>query len=180
MKNVGVRELRKYLKELNKKELEDEIVHIFKNFSSVKEYYSSIINPEFNKTLLEKHKKMIVKEFIPVGNRFSLSYKTCRDVIKDFKKVCKQKDLVADLMFYYAEVGIEFTNTFGDIDEQFYNNIETAYENSLIYVFDNNIEDDFRYKAYNLMEEGQGIGWGFSDFLADTYYNFYQDDDDEH
>lgn len=177
MKSVAVRELRKYLKELSKKELEDEIVHLFKNFPSVKEYYSSMINPELNKDLLEKYKKIIMKEFTVVNYKYNISYKACRDAIKSFNKVCNQKDLVAELMFYYAEVGIEFTKTYGDINEQFYVNIASAYEKALFYVFDNDIEDDLKDKAYYLMEKGQGIGWGFSDWLEDLYYNYYQDDE---
>ncbi len=179
MKGVKLTDFKKYLKNLDMSQLEDEIIQLFKTFPQVKEYYSSKINSDFDIELLNKYKKIIEKEFLPVGNRMSLKYKNCRDAIKDFQKICQNKNLVAELMLFYAEEGIEFTNSYGDINEQFYSNIASAYWNALEYISKNDLEDDFKEKAYKLMDKGQGIGWGFSDYLVDTYYEYFVDEEDD-
>lgn len=144
MKNVGVNELKKYLKNRSSKELEEEIINLFKTFPEVKELYGAKLNPDSQLELQKKYKKIISKEFLPVGNRLSLKYKNCRDAIRDFNKVCENTELVADLMLHYAEEGVAFTNNFGDIDEQFYINIAKAYYSALEYIFDNKLEEKFR------------------------------------
>jgi len=50
-------------------------------------------------------------------------------------------------MLFYAEAGVEFTKTYGDIDEEFYNNIEKAYDNALEYIQNNNLESMFKERA---------------------------------
>ena len=36
-------------------------------------------------------------------------------------------DLLADLMLFYIETGVKFTNYFVDIDKTFYSGMETTY-----------------------------------------------------
>jgi hypothetical protein len=82
-------------------------------------------------------------------------------------------------MFHYAEEGIECADYYGDINEQFYNNIFKAYANALEHVSNNNIEEKYRKRALKMMETGKGCGWGFAEALADYYYNYYDSDDEE-
>jgi hypothetical protein len=39
--------------------------------------------------------------------------------------------------------------------------------------------DKFASRAKNVMIKTDGIGWGFSDYISDVYYDFYQDVIDE-
>jgi hypothetical protein len=38
----------------------------------------------------------------------------------DFKKLNGLNEYLIDLAFFYVEIGIEFSNTYGGIDEAFY------------------------------------------------------------
>ena len=178
VKTIPVTKLKQYLKTMDEAQLRLEVVNLYKMFPAVKEYYSVHINPELGRGLLEKYKNIIEKEFIPIGDSVGLKYKNCRNAIKSFEKVCNDKKLVAKLMFYYAGVGIEFTNDYGDINEQFYSNIVSAYFNAIKYCFENGLDKDYRDEALALMHAGQGIGWGFSDNLRDIYYEYYFEDDE--
>src|SRR5512147_375445 len=46
-----------------------------------------------------------------------------RRLIRDYRKATKDAVGTLDLMLHYVEVGTEFTNTYGDIDEPFYNSL---------------------------------------------------------
>ena len=52
------------------------------------------------------------------GSRLSL--KNARTAISDFRKASRNKESVAELMLFYVECGIEFTNMHGDVDEALY------------------------------------------------------------
>ena len=48
---MSKRELRKYLKELNKEQLEDQILDLYNRFKDVKEYYDFAFNPRENELI---------------------------------------------------------------------------------------------------------------------------------
>jgi hypothetical protein len=56
-----------------------------------------------------------------------------RKAVSDYKKVSASKFGLADVMLYYVEMGVQFTNAYGDIDEAFYNSMESMYESRKIY-----------------------------------------------
>lgn len=65
--------------------------------------------------IIESCRKKIHEAFF--GRQLSL--KNARAVISDFRKASQNKESIADLMLYYVECGVEFTNLYGDIDERF-------------------------------------------------------------
>ena len=69
--------------------------------------------------LIESCRKKIHAAFF--GRQLSL--KNARTVINDFRKASQNKESIADLMLYYVECGVEFTNLYGDIDERFYSSL---------------------------------------------------------
>jgi hypothetical protein len=49
-----------------------------------------------------------------------------RHLIRDYRKATKDTVGTLDLMLHYVETGTEFTNTYGDINEPFYNSLESV------------------------------------------------------
>jgi hypothetical protein len=179
MGNLKITDLKKYLKEKSNEELVEEIIELAKQFSNIKEYYSVKLNPTSEIEAFEKYKKIIQNEFLPDRGFGKMRYSIVNKAISDFKKISNNTEMIAELMLYYAEIGVEFTNTFGDINEQFYGAIEKAYYNALEYIFKNDLEDKFRNKAVEIRNEADGIGWGFTDSMNDMYFDYYSDFEDE-
>lgn len=112
----------------------------------------------------------------------SLSLKTARKVISDFKKVSRNQENVAELMLTYVECGVEFTNVYGDIDEAFYCSIEAMFMDYVKLL--NSMEHDGCYQKHaarlaKVCYNASDIGWGFSEEIAATYYEigWRQEDD---
>ena len=42
-----------------------------------------------------------------------------------------------------------------------------------------NLLDKFAERASKVIKDTDDIGWGFHDYLADVYFNFYSDYEDE-
>ncbi len=171
---LGINELKKNLSSKSEKELKEEIIELFKISKEVKEYYAIKVLPNAEKELLEKYKEIVRKEFFPErGTKFP-SYSVLKKAISDFTKVSKDSVSLVDLMLFYVEQGVEFTNTYGDIDETFYNNIARMYEKAIDIIVGDNLEDKFEVRCRKVMEDCSGIGWGFEDFMAELYYSSFE------
>jgi len=77
-------------------------------------------------------------------------------------------------LLYYVECGVEFTNDFGDINENFYISIENAYETSLKLIDEERILSKFKNRVFKVVNETRNIGWGFHDCLCEVYYEYYE------
>jgi len=174
---MGLIDLKKELKKLDKDELVDLVVELYKKNKSVKEFFDFYVNPN-EKGLFEKYRDKVFEAFYPKRG-FGLKLKDGKQAISDFKKFGTSLDLLADLMLFYVETGVDFTNDFGDIDENFYSSLEKMYVQALILMRKENLLDNFSDRAKKVMENTNDIGWGFGDYILAVYYDFYQEDIDE-
>jgi len=172
-----ISDLKIYLNSLDEKTLKEEIIELFKLYPAVKEYFSLKICPDHENELLDKYKKVVKNEFFPDRGFGKLRYSVMKKAVSDFKKIAKLPVNIAELMVFYVENGVAFTNTFGDIDKRFYNNILDMYESALEYIVAKNLQKSYQTRLKGIVEEGNGIGWGFSDALTDLYYSFFDDFD---
>ena len=120
--------------------------------------------------LIESCRKKIHAAFF--GRQLSL--KNARTVINDFRKASQNKESIADLMLYYVECGVEFTNLYGDIDERFYSSLESMFADFVMIL--NSMENDSFYRRQSkriraVFEDTRNIGWGFSDEIARIYFD---------
>jgi hypothetical protein len=168
---MGLTDIKKELRKLDKEKLVDLIADLYKKNKSVKELLDFYVNPN-EKELFLKYKDKVYEAFYPKrGDRFKLS--DGKKAISDFKKLEASKELLSELMLFYAEIGVEFTNEFGDIDEPFYNSVVSVYSNALTLMHKENILNKFADRARKIVDDTSGIGWGFHDELRDIYSEFY-------
>lgn len=174
---MGLIDIKKELKKLDKDKLVDLVADLYKKNKSVKEFFDFYINPN-ERALFDKYRDKVFEAFYPKRG-FGFKLKDGKQAISDFKKLGTSLDLLADLMLFYVETGVDFTNDFGDIDENFYSSVEKMYVQALTLMRKEGFLDKFADRAKNVMINSDGIGWGFSDYISDVYYDFYQGDIDE-
>ena len=90
------------------------------------------------------------------GVDLSLSF--ARQSINDFKKHEPSEELLVDLMFYYVECGVKYTNDYGDIDEKFYSSVEKMYRSALETARKEGCLEKFKERAEKIMHDTNGIG----------------------
>jgi hypothetical protein len=75
-------------------------------------------------------------------------------------------------MLTYVENGTEFTREFGDINESFYNSLESVLNEmaQLLMVEGRELYPKFREQVQRLATRADGIGWGYGDALRDQVY----------
>jgi len=164
--------LKSDLAKLDKKALIEIIADLGKKNKAVQEYLSFYFKPDED-GLFEKYKTKVYEAFFPKRG-YGYNLKQGKQAISDFKKLGPSEDLVADLMLFYVETGVEFTNDFGDIDATFYSSLESTFSAALKIMKKEDVLDKFKDRAARILKDTRNIGWGFHDVLCDTFYQFYE------
>lgn len=167
---MKITDLKKQLNRMEKKELINLIGKLYKASQQVQ----SIIDVELygesvEGQLITDRKKKIHTAFF--GSRLSL--KNARTVISDYKKVSMNKENIAELMLYYVECGVEFTNMFGDIDEAFFYSIASMFSDFVCVL--NKLDSDAYYernanRIKKICLSTDCIGCGFNEEMMRIYY----------
>ncbi len=166
--------LKKYLSQFTKEQLVGQILELHKKYKDVKEYYEFSINPDVT-AKREKVKEAILECFYPKRG-FKLRLKDARKIVSDFKKLEPHAESLADVMLYYVECGVQFTNDFGDIDEPFYNSIAGMFIDTAKFIQENGLNEIFSARANKIADDTSDIGWGFHDELSDIFCNYFESD----
>ncbi len=120
--------------------------------------------------ILDRYRKRIVDQFLPRRGEGKLDLRLARRTIRDYRKATSDLAGTIDLMLTYVESGTDFTNQFGDINESFYNSLESVLdemvgllktpEGAALY-------PRFEDRITRLAMRAGGIGWGYGDHVAE-------------
>jgi hypothetical protein len=175
MSKLTARELRKYLESQPHADLINDMVRFFTQFDGVKEYYSAHLGHGYSQELLDKYKTIIRKEFFPTRGFGQARLAIARKAINDYKNVSQNLLGLVDLMLFYVEMGVRFTNEYGDINEAFYTSMESVYEGVLKLIATNDLHEQYLTRCHKLVTDTSGIGWGFHDALNYMYHDTFDD-----
>ena len=119
---------------------------------------------------LEKYRGKIVEQFFPARGFGKLKLGEARKAIRDYRKATGNLPGTAELLMTYVENGARFTHEYGDIDERFYNSVESALDElaALLRGEAREMYPQFRDRLARVEQMTDGIGWGFHDFVADV------------
>ena len=122
--------------------------------------------------ILEKYKQKVRYEFYPPRGFGRLNLREAKKAISDFKKLSTDKNMLIDLMLYYVENCVEFTNEYGDISETFYSSAENVYLQvvSEVNSLGTSAYDKFAERLSTVVNDTSNIGWGFHECLSDIFH----------
>lgn len=172
-KQPSITELKRYLKVRSQAELIEDIAELFKKIPAVKDYYQLKLDPQSEDQVIEKYQKVIQDEFFPARGFGKARLSVARKAVNDYKKIATSTTSIADLMLFYVEQGVKFTREYGDIDEPFYNSMESMYGKALEWITKYDLQDVFQPRCQRVVTDTSGIGWGFHDALGDMYYEAF-------
>jgi len=173
MTNITSAQLKKHFANFSKEEMVREVAELSRTFSEVRELYQSKLTEGGSAELLEKYKGIVEHEFFPAHGFGKARLSVARKAVTDFKKLNPDMHSVADIMLYYAEMGVRFTSEYGDIDEPFYNSMESMYEAAALFVTEHKIGQQYQARFEKMVADTSGIGWGFHDQLTYLYEKYF-------
>ena len=172
---LSVTEFKNILKQQSQEKLINLLIESYKAIPQLKEYITAkYADQDTMKQIFETYENKVYDVFFPGNMNAQFKIGEARKAVNDFKKLCADEKLTIDLMLYYVEMGIEFTNTYGDINESFYSNVENMYQSvidSLCKHKDPEIYNILSKRLKAVVDDTGGIGWGFHDNLGDMYYD---------
>ncbi len=169
-------QMRSKLLPLDPPELIDIIQQLYQLNADNKVFLTSRLFEVDLDALAAPYRKAIQAEFNPPRGFPRLNLRAARKALTDFKKACDNARAVADLMIFYVEQGVICTNNYGDIDERFYNSLESVYAEAIKFITntgDVELIEDLRPRMQRVVRNTSGIGWGFHDALSEMYYSDY-------
>ena len=170
---MTIQKLKAHLANKSQKELAREIVDLYQQFSVVKDFYMLQMSEDGANDILAKHRMIIKDEFLPRRSFGNARLSVARKAVMDFKKLSGINTHLIDLALYYVEVGVQYTNTYGDINEPFYNSMESMFTQAMKWMKQLKISDQFQQRAEQICEDTDGIGWGFHDRLCEIYSDYF-------
>ena len=120
--------------------------------------------------ILEKYKQKVADEFFPKRGYGRLNLREAKKAITDFKKICSNKSMIIELMLFYVENCVAFTDTYGDINESFYNSAVSVYSQVIKEINSSGRElYDVFADRLSAAAENACHGWGFYDAMSELY-----------
>lgn len=168
--------IKAYLTTLDKDELLNVVRDLYQLNNDNKVFLATRLNLGQPEALAEPYKQAIRREFNPDRGVPGLSLRNARKALTTFKKVSADPVAVIDMHLYYVEQGVKCTNTYGDIDEPFYNSLYSVFVEAIKLIQKMNnpeIAAAFYPRFERIISDLSGTGWGIQDDLSDAFDNQY-------
>lgn len=156
---MSKRDLKKYLHQLDKKQLEEQILELYEKFPPVKTYYDFVFNPKEDK-LVQESKSKISNEYFPMkGKRPKARRSVAQKYIKHFLTLGVDPFIIADVMLYNIETAQKFAAKKLVKHELFYKSMLNSFEQAIIYLIENGILYEFKNRVIAINEEATAQKW---------------------
>lgn len=120
-------------------------------------------------TAVERYRRTIIEQFFPSRGFGMLKLAEARKAIRDYRRATDNLAGTIDLMLTYVENGTQFTREFGDMNDAFYNSLESVLREmtQLLRKEQPSLYPQFRKRIQGLEVHADHIGWGYGDALRD-------------
>jgi hypothetical protein len=156
---MSKRDLKKYLNELSKAQLEEQIIELYDKFSDVKVYYDFAFNPNEDK-LVREAKFKISNEYFPVrGKKARMRRSVAQKFIKHFISLGVDSFIIADIMLYNVEIAQAFSAEKAVKQELFFKSMLTSYQQAISFMIEKGILEEFKNRVVAVKEESIVQNW---------------------
>lgn len=156
---MSKRDLKKYLAELSKEQLEEQIIELYEKFSPVKVYYDFVFNPKEDK-LLQESKVKISHEYFPIKKpnakwrpKAKMRRSVAQKIIKHFIMIGVDSFVIADIMLYNIEIAQTYSSGNFIKQELFYKSIFNSFEQAVNFSISNGIFNDFKERIIAIQQQ---------------------------
>ena len=154
---MSKRDLKKYLAELNKEQLEEQIIELYEKFSPVKVYYNFVFNPK-EEALLKECKLKISNEYYPfkktgIRSKPKMRRSVAQKHIKHFILLGVDPFVIADVMLYNVEIAQTFASENVIKHDLFFKSMLNSFEQAVIFLIANGIINEFKPRLKAIYKE---------------------------
>jgi hypothetical protein len=156
---MSKRELKKYVNQLSKEQLEEQILEMYDKFLPVKTYYNFVFNPDEAK-LIREAKFKISSEFFPVcKKRPKMRRSISQKYIKHFMSLGVDSYLIADLMLYSIEIAQTLFAERTITQQAFFKGMLSSFQQAIRFMIDKGILFEFIPRVEAIKERAIQQAW---------------------
>lgn len=156
---MGKTQLIKFLRQLSKEELEEQVLDLYQRYKNVKEFYDFSFKPNEDKRILNA-KQRIAKEYFPEqGKKIRKRRSVAQKLIKQLIQLEVNPVSIVDLMLYNIEIAQLFTSETPINQESFYKSMLKSYNEALAFTSRNYLEDDFAERINKIVQNSIDQEW---------------------
>ncbi len=156
---MSKRDLKKYVSELTKPQLEEQIIELYDKFKDVNTFYNFVFKPNEN-NLVKDAKLKITNEYFPIrGKRPKMRRSVAQKFIKHFILLGVDTFIIADIMLYNLEIAQIFTSEKVVTSETFYKSMLLSFNQVISYLIENGILTDFQSRVVAVKDQSVAQNW---------------------
>jgi hypothetical protein len=160
---MSKRDLKKYIAELNKVQLEEQILELYEKFVPVKTFYDFVFNPK-EEIILKEAKLKISNEYFPIkklGRRSKpkMRRSVAQKLIKHFITLGVDPFIIADVMLYNIEIAQTYSSENPIKQELFFKSMFNSFEQAVEFIISNGIYADFKTRIGSIFQETVDQKW---------------------
>ena len=156
---MSKRDLKLYVHDLNKEQLQKQLIDLYTRFKDVKEYYDFAFNPKENK-LIEECKFKISKEYFPNTKRKAKCRRSvAQSYIRHFKRLGVEPSLIADIMLFNIEVAQTYSSEKEILKESFCKSMLKSFEEAINYSLENGLTNELSDRFEKITDESSNQNW---------------------
>lgn len=162
---MSKRDLKKYLSDLSKEQIQEQILELYMKFPDVKTYYDFVFNPNEEK-LLREAKVKISNEYFPTkSKRAKMRRSTAQKTIKHFISLGVDAFVISDIMLYTIEIAQVYSESNRINNESFYKSFYNSFSQSVSFMIEKGILNDFKERLQKIVATTIDQKWS-------NYYEF--------
>lgn len=156
---MSKRALKKYLADLEKEALEEQIIDLYERIQQVKVFYDFVFNPKEEK-LVEDAKIKISNEYFPVRRKRPRKRRSiAQNYIKQFKTLGVDPKLISDVMLYNIEIAQTYTASYPIKQEAFYKSIYNSFQDALQFITYHHLLEELSSRIESILDNVLAQDW---------------------
>jgi len=156
---MSKRDLKKYLNELTKEQLEEQIITLYDKFPPVKIFYDFVFKPN-ERQLLQDFKLKVSNEYFPIRTKRAKARRSVgQKLIKHFISLGVDSLVIVDAMLYTIEIAQTYSSEKIINQDFFFKSMLNSFSQAVSFMKDKGVLFDFKNRVEAIRNEAERQDW---------------------
>lgn len=156
---MSKRDLKNYLSELNKEQLEEQVINLYDKFPTVKTFFDFVFKPN-ERQLLQDFKLKVSNEYFPVKIKKAKARRSvAQKMIKHFISLGVDPFVTVDAMLYSIEIAQTYSSEKEIKQELFFKSMLNSFQQAVSFMIEKGVLYDFKNRVEAIRAEAENQDW---------------------
>jgi hypothetical protein len=156
---MSKRDLKNCLSELNKEQLEEQVINLYDKFPTVKTFFDFVFKPN-ERQLLQDFKLKVSNEYFPVKIKKAKARRSvAQKMIKHFISLGVDPFVTVDAMLYSIEIAQTYSSEKEIKQELFFKSMLNSFQQAVSFMIEKGVLYDFKNRVEAIRAEAENQDW---------------------